>query len=282
LRANFTVCNHYRKGIIPKGLMVSFYDADPATADAHLLAPVFVNGSDNSDTCVSFDHVFKGIPAGNVYAVVNDNGSTTPVHLPNHTDFLEKDYSNNSSTISYQPDTISVRPGDTAVLRDKSFPLSIAPGYDTASIIWYPGNGYTLSCFNCASPLITPKLNSVVKVQAATLYGCIDSGYARIKIFTGGRVNIPNAFTPNADGRNDVLYIMGGQELSLVKDFSIFNRWGGRVFEVRNASANDPSLGWNGKVNGKDALAGTYVYVATLAFTDGSVEVFKGTITLIR
>lgn len=283
LLANFTICNHYRKGIIPRGLMLAFYDADPASADAHLLPPLFINGADIGDTCTSLRHVFKGIVSGKIYAVVNDSASTLPVQLPNNIDFSEKDYSNNSATAFYQRDTLVVQPADTSVLRDQPFPLSIiTASYDTASIIWFPGDGYTLSCFNCASPFITPKLNSLVKVQASNPYGCIDSGYVRIKTFTAGKVHIPNAFTPNGDGRNDVLYIMGGQEMRTIKNFTIFDRWGSRVFEMRNGDPNDRSRGWDGRINGQDAPPGTYVYFVTVEFSDGKTETVKGTITLIR
>jgi gliding motility-associated-like protein len=113
-------------------------------------------------------------------------------------------------------------------------------------------------------------------------YACTATGIADIKTFSGGKVNIPNGFTPNNDGRDDVFYILGSEDVKLIKDFSIFNRWGQKVFQVTNAEANDPKFGWSGFLNGKPADTGTYVYIVSIAFTDGTSQLFKGTVTLIR
>ena len=112
--------------------------------------------------------------------------------------------------------------------------------------------------------------------------GCILRGQSTFRSFTGGSVNIPNAFTPNKDGRNDVFYVLGGKDVQTVMEFSIFNRWGGKIFQVKNAAPNDPGQGWDGMYMGKDAEPGTYVYFIKIAFNDGRTESFKGTITLIR
>ena len=103
-----------------------------------------------------------------------------------------------------------------------------------------------------------------------------------IRTYTDGRVNIPNAFTPNGDGKNDVFYILGSQDILLVSDFAIYDRYGEKVFGVKGAPANNPAFGWDGKVNGKTGASDTYVYAATILFRDGSKEQFKGTITLIH
>ena len=96
-------------------------------------------------------------------------------------------------------------------------------------------------------------------------------------------MSIPNAFTPNHDGKNDVFYILGNNEVQMVKSFQIFDRWGQAIFNTSNTAANDPSYGWKGTVSGgKEANSGTYVYVVNVEFKDGHTEVFKGTVVLVR
>jgi gliding motility-associated-like protein len=86
---------------------------------------------------------------------------------------------------------------------------------------------------------------------------------------------IPNAFTPNGDGLNDVFQPItdGNQEFS----FSIFNRWGQLLFET-----SDPDEGWDGSFNGKESEMGTYVYLLKTVFSNGTARVAQGNVTLIR
>jgi gliding motility-associated-like protein len=87
---------------------------------------------------------------------------------------------------------------------------------------------------------------------------------------------MPNAFTPNGDGRNDVFRYppsAGNKFISL----HIFNRWGQKIFESRNAAT-----GWNGRVNGTTQPADTYVYVLETETLNGRKRIHKGNVTLIR
>lgn len=94
---------------------------------------------------------------------------------------------------------------------------------------------------------------------------------------------IPNAFTPNGDGNNDVFYphTRYAERVSLL----IFDRWGSLLFEK---TSDDPlqdwenSIGWDGKINGTDAPTGIYMYrVATVTGT-GETTSKSGTLTLLR
>ncbi len=90
-------------------------------------------------------------------------------------------------------------------------------------------------------------------------------------------VQVPNVFTPNGDGRNDVWRVKSQS----LKSFHaiVFNRWGRRVYEWRN-----PNEGWDGRVNGKMASPGTYFYVITAVGLeqDAKIHTKKGSVMLIR
>ena len=89
-------------------------------------------------------------------------------------------------------------------------------------------------------------------------------------------VFIPNTFSPNGDGANDIFYPRGNGVYS-IKMFRIFNRWGEVVFET-----TDLNKGWDGTFNGKPQPMGVYVYVIE-AFTSTNDRFFKqGNVTLIR
>ncbi|HYF31634.1 MAG TPA: gliding motility-associated C-terminal domain-containing protein [Chitinophagaceae bacterium] len=89
------------------------------------------------------------------------------------------------------------------------------------------------------------------------------------------QIFIPNAFTPNGDGMNDVLRIYG--HIIREMHFMVFNQWGEKIFESRSQSQ-----GWDGTHKGKVQPAGVYVYVIRLTLADGRTEVRRGSINLIR
>lgn len=87
---------------------------------------------------------------------------------------------------------------------------------------------------------------------------------------------IPNAFTPNNDGKNDVFKIRNFSNQKLV-EFKVFNRWGTILFHTQ-----DPQNGWDGTFKNNPQPMGVYGYVIRIAYSDKVVETYKGTITLIR
>jgi len=257
-----------------KNIPISFYESDPSTGKATLLEPVFFTGDARFGNCDSFSIVVKSPSTQNIFGVINDDGT-------GHAVFDETDLTNNTDSKSVMPFAVNVAPADTTVLRPSPVQLiATVSGGNASSFTWDPLQ--YLSCADCAMPVATAPYSTKFKVEARNEYSCTAVGYADIKTFTGGKVNIPNGFTPNADGKNDVFYILGSNEISVIKDFSIFNRWGQKVFQVTNAPPNDPGFGWKGFVNGKEADAGTYVYFVKISFKDGTEELYKGTVTLIR
>lgn len=95
------------------------------------------------------------------------------------------------------------------------------------------------------------------------------------------RVYVPNAFKPESD-QNSVFYLSAGHEVEEVELLQIFDRWGDKVFEMRQFQPGDPSKGWNGEVRGAKAPPGVYGYFAKIRFKDGEEEAFTGNVTLLR
>lgn len=86
---------------------------------------------------------------------------------------------------------------------------------------------------------------------------------------------IPNAFTPNKDGNNDILFVRGRNISEM--HFVVFNRWGEKVFET-----TDQKTGWDGTFKGKDVDPAVFVYHLTVKCGDGQEYFKKGNVTVIR
>jgi len=94
-------------------------------------------------------------------------------------------------------------------------------------------------------------------------------------------VFIPNLFTPNGDGKNDLFYVRGSSTLYNFVELKIFDSWGSIIFESKGL-VNDKSIAWDGKSKGKVQPTGVYIYLIKLLTTTGETIVKKGSISLIR
>jgi gliding motility-associated-like protein len=156
---------------------------------------------------------------------------------------------------------------------------SILFNADTTGITnwnWDLGNGDSahLAQFNYTYQDTGVYSVSLVTVNAN---GCTDTLVLpdSVHIVAPARIFVPNAFSPNLDGKNDQLWVMG----SGVKFFHfwIYDRWGTLVFETR-----DMTQGWDGTYNGKPAEPGVYVYQLKVDFENTMQKLYKGSITLLR
>ena len=89
--------------------------------------------------------------------------------------------------------------------------------------------------------------------------------------------NIPNAFTPNGDEKNDRFRVLVNGNI-VVEEFLIFNRWGQLVYDA----PTDDLTGWDGRLGDGPAASDTYVYSAKIRYPDGKTEIAKGDVMLIR
>ena len=88
-------------------------------------------------------------------------------------------------------------------------------------------------------------------------------------------VFVPNVFSPNGDGKNDVLLVYGNYIDKL--EMRIFNQWGQQI-----ALINSRTQGWDGRDNGKPQPVGVYMYALRAVMSDGRTIQLKGSITLVR
>jgi len=167
---------------------------------------------------------------------------------------------------------------DLEMQAGSSVQISASGSPDIVSWQWLPAT--RLSCDNCATPLAAPFASTVYTVKVKTIYGCTVSDDIAVKVLCEeNTVYIPNAFTPDGDGRNDRFVIYG---IGIVKHLVIFDRFGKKVYERNNFIGRDVAAAWDGTFNGQPLPTGTFVYYAEMECPSGGPFMRKGTITLIR
>lgn len=183
-------------------------------------------------------------------------------------------------TTFVQVDRISVTPisanaNPATVIVGDSTNLSYI-GEPGANVLWLPAN------------LVVPnnKYNAKAGPNKATTYTvlisrgvCSDNLEVSVEAFTNGCIDkdtyIPNTFTPNGDGENDVLYVRGIKVTETY--FAVYNRWGELVFET-----NDKNKGWDGKYKGKLSESGVFGWYLKVKCVNGQESFKKGNVTLVR
>ncbi len=106
--------------------------------------------------------------------------------------------------------------------------------------------------------------------------GCDSTIYLKLDHY---RIYIPNVFSPNGDGINDVFSIFDGEDLHTISTFQIFDRWGNLIFEEKNMPLNG---GWNGKIKNQNAPEAVYIYQSKILMNDAKERSISGIITLLR
>ncbi len=176
-------------------------------------------------------------------------------------------------------DFISIYAGDSAIIYVDYFSDSLAV------IQWETEEEFNClrEGIHCGKIVMFPTKSQTVTVILTDLNGCQIVLTVEIVIDGSSAVYIPNAFTPNDDGLNDVLKIGFGKQANQLKTLEIFDRFGGRVYQLQNVKITGNSLStWDGYHRDKAVSQGVYIYKLLVEFTDGSTKHYKGNINLIR
>lgn len=181
--------------------------------------------------------------------------------------------------VVYPYPTVNAGP-DQTVSGGTPVQLNATHSADVRRMRWIPATN--LSCDQCPAPLARPTETTQYSLQVVNEGGCTAQDQVQIFIFcTTGNLYMPNTFSPNGDGANDVFYPRG-KGLFSIKSFKIFNRWGELIFEKNNIGANDASAGWDGRHKGQPASPDVYVYLVDVICDNKTVFTYKGNIALIR
>ena len=125
-------------------------------------------------------------------------------------------------------------------------------------------------------------MNTEYKVEVKNAAGCMASDKVNVTVFNaGGEVFVPNTFSPNGDGSNDVFYLRAAGSVK-INWFKIFNRAGVAVYEKINFYTNDAAGGWDGNFKGTRLASDVFVYAIEIVGADGKPSTVTGNVALLR
>lgn len=183
------------------------------------------------------------------------------------------------------PTDYTIDAGDDAKIKlFESYPIiasAILNGNQIDNISWSPSNN--LSCNDCLNPIATPEQTTLYTITTTSQNGCIQTDQIELRVvFTKGYV-APNIIAFNSTSGNGKFTIYSkDNSIVLIKNLKIYDRWGNWVFTNENFLPSQVDLGWDGSYRGRDLVLGVYIWVADIIYKDGTNEIIKGDVTVIR
>ncbi len=183
----------------------------------------------------------------------------------------------------YEPPFNSVDAGpDTLITLGDSIQLqAVILNTVGQDIFWDEAQG--IWCTDCIRPVVTPVNTTTYTINVFNpATGCILTDEVTIFVDKPRNVFIPNAFSPNEDGYNDLFTIYANQGVEQINYLRIYDRWGELVYVDNNFQPNGFQHGWDGFFKGKKMNPAVFVYVAEVRFKDGFDKLYEGDINLLR
>ncbi len=150
----------------------------------------------------------------------------------------------------------------------------VDPNIDVTDIQWVPSE--SLSCSDCQDPIATPEESTLYIVTVTDTLGCVSKDSVWVKVILPCyEIFVPNSFSPNGDGLNDLQCVLGNCIISF--DFTIFNRWGEKIFH-----SVDQENCWDGRFRGQPVQSGIYIYKLIATTKKGERIEKTGNITVVR
>jgi gliding motility-associated-like protein len=228
-----------------------------------------LNGSTNAAS-PSYSWAGPGILSGGNTAtpVINNSGVYTLT-------VTDANGCSNTSTVTVTSKTLSV--SFTPDVTSGTSPLTVNfnnTSVNASSYSWTFGNGGTSSAMNPSTTYTAGGTYTVMLV--GTGGNCIDTAYSIITVLDNSSVTVPNIFSPNGDGLNDLYFFVTTGIEDLHAD--LFNRWGELVGTIIGANGS-----WDGRtLKGENVSDGTYFYILKAKGYDGKTFDMHGFFTLMR
>ncbi len=177
---------------------------------------------------------------------------------------------NASVVVTVNPLPIAHAGSDVSISVGSGTTLSASGG---TSYHWSPSTG--LSCVNCGSPYASPLNTTTYVVTVTDANGCRSSDIVTVTVDALFSFFVPDAFSPNGDGHNDILFVRGTGIHSF--EFKLYDRWGELIFH-----SSDAQHGWDGTYKGKALNNGVFIYTLDGRYLNGDPFEHKGNVTLYR
>ncbi len=169
---------------------------------------------------------------------------------------------------------VSVNPATATINEGETVQLTASGG---ATYVWTPTNGINCLTTACDTVDANPIVTTTYEVLITSATGCQGIEYVTVYVnpICSKEIFVPTIFSPNSDGKNDQQCVLGNCIESM--EFSIYNRWGEKVF-----TTTDQSSCWDGTFKGKKVNSGVFVYKLKARLTNGGEVNQSGNITVTQ
>jgi gliding motility-associated-like protein len=182
------------------------------------------------------------------------------------------------------PSSISVDLGvDREIRLGDTLTLKAQMGSDSIKTYrWSASNGGVLTNIASVAQKVSPLITTTYSITVTASNGCTAIDFVTVRVNTKSPVYIPTAFSPNGDGINDVLTVYSSVQVKKIHTFQIYDRWGSHIYGYQEFQPNDPTYGWDGTFKGVAMNPGVFVYYAEVELANGTKELLKGEVMLVR
>ncbi len=228
-----------------------------------------------------------GIAADSVQWIPSDNlddaNVNTPIAEPDQaTQFTYQIWDENGCTndtsmvVNIHEELVLDHAEDTVIYLGESTEIYAHSDQENCVFEWVPPTYIT--CIDCEIPVVSPLETTTYTVHVTDSLNChMVTEDVVVTVIEEYAIDVPSAFTPGSGNDNQFVMVKGLGIKELV-EFSIYNRWGERVFFTEDIH----DKGWDGYYKGKLQNVDTYVYTATVKYFNGDEKQKKGTINLMR
>jgi len=154
--------------------------------------------------------------------------------------------------------------------------------WDSLAQVDWSGIG-EVECPACPGQQVYPLVTTAYSITVVDGQGCLASDGLTVYVDRTKSVYVPNAFSPNGDGINDLLTVFAKPgQVERIRSFQVFDRWGESVYRYFDFQPDDPAAGWDGAHRGQPLNTAVFVWFAEVEFVDGTSALLKGDVVLVR
>lgn len=180
---------------------------------------------------------------------------------------------------SASSETVNLGPDQTILVGDS---LLINPVLTFTPASFYWEGDIDILDENALDNWVSPDADKTVSLFAIDDKGCLYTDELHIRVLLTSSIYVPNIFSPNGDGVNDLLAPSTDPSITGMEYFEIYSRWGELIFSATNFIPNQSNFGWDGTLRQKPAIPGVYVYRLKAVNKRGQEFILYGDLTLIR
>lgn len=213
----------------------------------------------------SSDRLFKGLKEGKYTITVRDSfGCTTQI---------------SENLVNPAPKRININEQLRVIALGDSTLVSVIPTFtDVGSVVWSPSTSVNPDGLEA---WLKPLKNTFYTVVVKDSIGCEFKDTINVLVDSRVLLFVPNIFSANSDGTNDILRLHAGSSVDKIISFRVFDRWGVMVFEALDYYPTE-DIGWDGSFKGKPQTEGVYISHVKVLKKNGETEDVTSEVLLIR